>query len=83
MQPVPDADVRASLLKCEVLMRKPLMIAACAVMLAGLAACHQQGTAERAGSSLDRAGEKVQDTLNPPQGPAQKAGRSIDRALGD
>ncbi|MFT9026559.1 hypothetical protein [Acetobacter indonesiensis] len=25
-------------------------------------------------------GEKVQDTLDPPQGPAEKAGRAIDRA---
>jgi hypothetical protein len=64
-------------------MRKSVMIAACAVMLAGLAACHQEGAAERAGSSLDRAGEKVQDTLNPPKGPAEKAGRSIDRTLGN
>jgi len=64
-------------------MRKSVMIAACAVMLVGLAACHQEGAAERAGSSLDRAGEKVQDTLNPPKGPAEKAGRSIDRTLGN
>jgi hypothetical protein len=64
-------------------MRKPLMIAACAVMLAGLAACHQQGPAERAGNSIDRAGQKLQDTVDPPQGPAEKAGRSIDRTLGD
>jgi predicted small lipoprotein YifL len=64
-------------------MRKPLMIAACTVLLASLAACHQQGPAEHAGSSLDRAGQKVQDTLNPPQGPAQRAGRSIDRTLGN
>ncbi|WP_193403424.1 hypothetical protein [Kozakia baliensis] len=28
-------------------------------------------------------GEKVQDTLDPPQGPAEKAGRSIDRATSD
>jgi predicted small lipoprotein YifL len=83
VQPIPDTVVTAVLLSQEVLMRKPLMIAACAVMLASLAACHQEGPAEKAGSSLDRAGEKVQDTLNPPQGPAQKAGRSIDRALGD
>lgn len=28
-------------------------------------------------------GEKVQDTLDPPQGPAEKAGRSVDRSLGN
>jgi hypothetical protein len=64
-------------------MRKLLMIAGCAVMLVGLTACHQEGPAEWAGSSLDRAGEKIQDTLSPPRGPAEKAGRSIDRTLGD
>jgi hypothetical protein len=52
-------------------------------MLASLAACHQQGPAERAGSSLDRAGQKVQDTLDPPKGPAESAGRKVDRALGN
>jgi hypothetical protein len=59
-----------------------LSVVACVLMLAGLAACHEEGPAEKAGSSLDRAGQKVQDTLNLPQGPAQSAGRSVDRALG-
>jgi hypothetical protein len=48
-----------------------------------LAACHQEGPAERAGKSLDNAGQSVSDTLNPPQGPAQSAGRKVDRALGN
>jgi hypothetical protein len=64
-------------------MRHSLLIAACALMTVGLAACHQEGPAEKAGSSLDRAGQKVQDTLDPPQGPAQSAGRKVDRALGN
>ena len=64
-------------------MRKTLSVVACAVMLAALAACQQQGPAEKAGSSLDRAGQKVQDTFDPPKGPAQSAGRSVDRALGN
>ena len=64
-------------------MRKVLYVAACGVMLAGLAACHQEGPAEKAGQSLDNAGQKVEDTLNPPKGPAQSAGRSIDRTLGN
>ena len=63
-------------------MRISLLIAACALMLAGLTACHQEGPAERAGKSLDNAGQSVQDTLDPPQGPAQSAGRKVDRALG-
>jgi hypothetical protein len=64
-------------------MRYSLLIAACALMTVGLSACHQEGPAERAGSSLDHAGQKVQDTLDPPQGPAQSAGRKVDRALGN
>jgi hypothetical protein len=54
-----------------------------AVVILGLGACHQEGPAERAGRSLDNAGQRVTDTLNPPQGPAQSAGRKLDRALGD
>jgi hypothetical protein len=64
-------------------MRKSLLIASCSLMLVGLAACHQEGPAEKAGTSLDHAGQKVQDTLDPPQGPAQAAGRKVDRALGN
>ena len=64
-------------------MRKSLLVAACGLILVGLAACHLEGPAEKAGSSLDKAGLKVQDTVDPPQGPAQAAGRKVDRALGD
>ena len=53
------------------------------IVALGLTACHQEGPAERAGSSLDNAGQRIGDALNPPQGPAQSAGRKIDRALGD
>jgi len=63
------------------MMRKLLLLPV--LLTLGLAACHQEGPAERAGHSLDNAGQKVQDTLDPPQGPAQSAGRKIDRALGD
>jgi hypothetical protein len=54
-----------------------------AMLALGLTACHQEGPAERAGRSLDNAGQRIGDTLDPPQGPAQSAGRKIDRALGD
>jgi hypothetical protein len=64
-------------------MRVSLPIAACALLLMGLSACHQEGPAEKAGKSLDNAGQKVEDAVNPPQGPAQAAGRKVDRALGD
>ena len=50
-------------------MRMSLLTAAVASMLVGLAACHQEGPAERAGKSLDNAGQSVSDALNPPQGP--------------
>jgi len=39
----------------------------------------KQGPAEKAGEAIDRATDKVSDTLNP-KGPAEKAGRAIDRA---
>lgn len=46
-----------------------------------LVACKQEGPAERAGRSLDRAGETIRDTVDPPKGPLERAGRNIDRAL--
>jgi hypothetical protein len=61
----------------------PLTAAAALLMMIGLSACHQEGPAERAGKSLDNAGQSVSDALNPPQGPAQSAGRKMDRALGN
>jgi hypothetical protein len=64
-------------------MRQCLLIAASAVLVVGLSACHQEGPAEKAGKSLDNAGQKVQDAVDPPPGPAQAAGRKVDRALGN
>ncbi len=46
----------------------------------GLAACHKPGPAERTGRSLDRAGERVRDAVDPP-GPTERVGRAVDRAL--
>jgi hypothetical protein len=62
-------------------MRKLLPIVA--LLTLGLASCHQEGPAERAGHSLDNAGQRVGDALDPPHGPAQSAGRKVDRALGN
>jgi hypothetical protein len=62
-------------------MRVSLLITA-ALTILGLAACHQEGPAERAGKRLDNVGQSVSDTLNPPQGPVESAGRKVDRALG-
>ncbi len=60
-----------------------LLVTAAALLLMGLSACHQEGPAEKAGKSIDNAGQSISDALNPPQGPAQAAGRKVDRALGD
>jgi hypothetical protein len=50
-------------------------------LLLGLAACDRQGPAERTGERLDRTGERLRDTVDPPQGPAERLGRSLDRSM--
>ena len=52
-----------------------------ALLLLALAACEKAGPAERAGRSLDKAGESVRDTVDPPRGPVERLGRSVDRAV--
>lgn len=47
----------------------------------GLAACDEPGPAEQAGRQIDRAGERIRDTVDPPRGPVERAGRAIDRAV--
>jgi hypothetical protein len=64
-------------------MRISLLIAACALSLAGLTACHEEGPGERAGRNIDHAGQSVRDTLDPPRGPVESAGRKVDRTLGN
>lgn len=49
--------------------------------LAATAACTREGPAERAGRGLDRAGERLRDTVDPPRGPVERLGRSVDRAV--
>ncbi len=62
-------------------MRRYCLNALIALALAApLAACHEPGPAERAGRSLDNAGEAIRDAVDPPQGPGERLGRSIDRA---
>ena len=63
-------------------MQRSLILAAIVLSALGLAACHQEGPAERAGEKLDTLGQKASDAVNPPQGPAQSVGRTIDRTLG-
>jgi hypothetical protein len=64
-------------------MRTFILVAVCSLVLVGLAACQPEGPAEKAGKSLDNAGQSVSDALNPPQGPAQSVGRKVDRTLGE
>lgn len=52
-----------------------------ALVLLSLAACHNEGPAERAGRSLDRAGQGIRDAVDPPKGPVERLGRSVDRAV--
>jgi hypothetical protein len=51
--------------------------------LAATAACteRREGPGERAGRGLDRAGERLRDTVDPPRGPAERFGRSVDRTV--
>ncbi len=50
------------------------------LLLLALPACDKPGPAERAGESLDRAGERLRDAVDPP-GPGERAGRAVDRAV--
>jgi hypothetical protein len=64
-------------------MGKPMRVLMATLLLTslGLAACDRPGPAERAGRSLDRTGEQVRDTVDPPRGPSERVGRAVDRAL--
>lgn len=63
------------------MMRKILATALPALVLVlPLMAC-SAGPAERTGRSLDRAGENIRDTVDPPRGPGERLGRSVDRAF--
>jgi hypothetical protein len=52
-------------------------------VLVPLAACQDnRGPAEKAGASIDKAGQNVRDAVDPPRGPGEDLGRKIDRATG-
>jgi hypothetical protein len=55
-------------------------VALLGLLIAPLAGCEKPGPAERAGTSVDKAGQNLRDTVDPPTGPGEKVGRSIDRA---
>ncbi|MDB6077475.1 MAG: hypothetical protein JWO82_1222 [Akkermansiaceae bacterium] len=46
-----------------------------------LVSCKEKGPAEKAGESIDKAGENIKDAVNP-KGPVEKAGEKVDKALG-
>jgi len=48
--------------------------------LAFFTGCRKEGAAEKAGESLDEAGETVKDAVTP-DGPAEEAGKKVDDAL--
>ncbi len=57
-------------------------LAVLAALAAATTACtRREGPAERAGRGLDRAGERLRDTVDPPRGPAERFGRSVDRTV--
>ncbi|GGC44188.1 hypothetical protein GCM10011504_23250 [Siccirubricoccus deserti] len=60
---------------------RPILLALVPALLIGLAGCEREGPAERAGRSLDRAGQNVRDAVDPPRGPVERLGRSVDRAV--
>ncbi len=64
-------------------MRNGFMVAAAVASLISVAGCKKEGPAEQAGHKIDKLGDKVQDTVDPPKGPIQATGRAIDRATGD
>lgn len=48
--------------------------------LAFTTGCRKEGTAEKAGESMDEAGENIKDAVTP-DGPGEKAGKKVDDAL--
>jgi hypothetical protein len=73
--------LRRDCIVTEPLMNPTIRLILPAMLLLGLAACQQEGPAERAGRSLDKAGQSVRDTVDPPRGPVERLGRSVDRAV--
>lgn len=62
-------------------MKTTLLLSLCLFPLfASVVSCREKGPAEKAGESIDKAVEKVKDTLDP-KGPLEKAGEKVDHAL--
>jgi hypothetical protein len=52
------------------------------VFSAILVGCEPAGPAEKAGRSLDKAGDNLKDAVNP-KGPGEKLGEKLDKATGN
>jgi len=64
-------------------MRNGYLVVGALATLLSVAGCKKEGPAEKAGQQVDKIGNKVQDTVDPPKGPIQATGRAIDRATGN
>lgn len=62
---------------------KKLSLGALSLLLATMfVGCEPAGPAEKAGRSLDQAGQNVKDAVNP-KGPGEKLGEKVDQATGN
>jgi hypothetical protein len=57
-----------------------LLLGFAALLVTGVAACHEEGAVEKAGKKLDDAVDKL---THPNEGPLQKLGRKTDEAIDD
>ena len=62
-------------------MKTKLLLSLCLFSLvSSVVSCREKGSAEKAGEHVDKAVEKVKDTVDP-KGPVEKAGEKVDKAL--
>jgi hypothetical protein len=69
-----------SIMKKSAYFLTALMTVAAATTLSMNTGCSKKGPAEKAGESLDKAGENVKDAVTP-DGPVEKAGKKVDKAV--
>ena len=60
--------------------RRILLVGLAALLVTGVAACHEEGAVEKAGKKLD---DTVDKLTHPNEGPLEKLGRKIDEAIDD
>jgi len=63
-------------------MKITLLLSLCLFpLVASVISCREKGPAEKAGENVDKAVEKVKDSVDP-KGPVEKTGKKVDDALG-